>query len=541
MIPVTITKVPNTPKFIGTLDPNFKDWWYSNILPGDIDEIIDSTWVYGQYHVCFAKMNDGTYSIYQSRDNGVNWSIVKNIAGIIYKIVRIDYGMVLASTSVGWYRSNNSGTSWVLVSSDALGCHGVVEFSKDRIAAIDNTKLWISSDNGNTWLNVFAFEKCFFVSGMNGVLYLIVNITISGFGTRPWILSSDDGGLSFGGTVKDVFNNGINSLGPVTNLICTGSVNGIPTFIIQQHIAVYSKSKNKAYPMLRHYYNTWDATRGGYSCSARFDAPYTPICDLSSKEVLLTGTSTFSKYCIYVGRDVNNVPIMKDSTDGGITWNDINISDITIYDGPDLAQEMLSSGGSFLEDQYISLVWTGPPCHNSGNWSMSKLVMEMGISFDVDYKTSINRNNRIGFDLISILNREKSYEMDFITNLHMTNSYTFGLLVEKSHQKVNEIKAYIMKKIEKTPTMDMILAFLNTKDIPMDQLTLKTCTKGLIMDILNENTNSTSLSMDVSIQDVITYDILNNSERYNPQFPAIGYGYKKRSYPIFDSRYETKT
>ena len=59
------------------------------------------------------------------------------------------------------------------------------------------------------------------------------------------------------------------------------------------------------------------------------------------------------------------------------------------------------------------------------------------------------------------------------------------------------------------------------------------------MDVLNEDTNSTSFSMDVSIQDVITYDILNNSERYNWQAPAIGYGYKKRSYPIWDSRNET--
>ena len=121
MRPVTLSIVEGKNFILGTFDTtSFQTWWKSLPFPGEVETIEDITHVYGQYHVCIAKMQNGTYSIYRTHDSGKTWTSVYNTSDIIYSITQIDYGHVLASTSTGWLESTlDSGLTWTTISNFA--------------------------------------------------------------------------------------------------------------------------------------------------------------------------------------------------------------------------------------------------------------------------------------------------------------------------------------------------------------------------------------------------------------------------------------
>lgn len=148
-------RIENYPGFLGTFD--HISWWKSQPLAG-IDTILDVCWVYGEHHICAARMIDGSYTIWQSNDFGNNWNIVLTTSERIYCIIRPDAGRALASTSGGWWRSDNAGRSWTKVSTQAPNCHTVKEITNDILVALDGTYIWRSADTGTTWTQAVIAE-----------------------------------------------------------------------------------------------------------------------------------------------------------------------------------------------------------------------------------------------------------------------------------------------------------------------------------------------------------------------------------------------
>jgi len=143
MKPVILVKLPNCATFVGTFDTeNWKDWWKSNPLPGDVSEITDTDWAYGQYHVAICRMADGTWSIYRSGDYGKNWYPVWNTHLTLHGIIQLDPGWLLCSASDGWYESVDSGLTWSKVSSQAPNCPIVINLGDDTLLAHDGLKIW---------------------------------------------------------------------------------------------------------------------------------------------------------------------------------------------------------------------------------------------------------------------------------------------------------------------------------------------------------------------------------------------------------------
>ena len=581
MLPVILVKLPNSPQFVGTFDPNFDDWWLSEPLPGYADEIIDSTWVYGQYHVCYAKMMDGTYTIYRSSDYGVHWIPVRNLSTRIYSMKRIDFGMVLISTGNGWYRSNNSGGTWTLVSATAPGCHTIAEIGRDRIVALDNTYAWYSADAGSSWSKASRYwyggsesnttprATCPVIDGNNG------NVLCQ-YKSGNYIMHSQNFGVSYtigdyNNNVTDNWNNtSLRTNGQIKNIICTGTYNNFPTFVIQQDIGNNT---------LRHYYAYFSGDR--YVFSARFDAMSSPDTDLTAKEILSVGTSTFLKSAVFVGAHSNGSPRVVVSTDGGYTWEDVPVTQATIYSGPDLSQ-IVTTGGPFVEDSYISKAWSGPICHNSGRWTTSG-YMQMGISYEMDlsvlqwktmylpytsdiliekafpktYRMDILNekafNKKYLIDLLlrkvepktylmDILNEmlhDKTYDMDILNEKMFDKSYSMDILNEKMHDIGKFFRMYLQKTCNKTYDIDMVLVLRFYLNPTFDAHVLKTCTLGLITDILNQKKDLTlSHNMDIKIQGTIVQDILHRTEIRSPQFPDMGKDFEVRSYDPTDSREE---
>lgn len=581
MLPVVLVKLPNAPQFVGTFDPNFEDWWLSEPLPGYVDEIIDSTWVYGQYHVCYAKMMDGTYTVYRSGDYGVHWVPVRNFNTKIYTMKRIDFGRVLISTGNGWYRSNNSGGSWTLVSTSAPQCHTVAEVGRDRLVAINNTSIFYSPNAGSTWEGeVWEFyykgrSWCIpaatrsVIDGNNGIVFCRYN-------DNTIIYSQDFGanytkGGFYNNRLVDTWNKSLRYSGTITRIICTGTYNGFPTFVIQQDIGNNT---------LRHYY-AFTTTGTGYTFSARFDAKASPDTDLTAKEILAVGTSTFIRSVVFVGAHSNGSPRVVVSTDGGYEWEDAPISQATIYTGPDLSQ-VVTGGGPFVEDSYISKAWSGPICHNWGAWVESG-YMQMGLSYEMDlnlvrwrkmylpYTADIliaTRHpkpylmdilNKKGVNklylmdvlqrkiepktyLMDILNQimyDKTYTMDILNQMMHDKTYTMDILNEMTHDVGKYFQMYLQKTCDALHGMEMELVLRFYLNSTFDAHVLKTCQLGLITDILNQKRDLTSShSMDMKIQGTIVQDILHRTEIRSPQFPDMGKDFEVRSYNPIDSREE---
>lgn len=591
---VTLVKLPNTPKFLGTFDDDYTSWWYSNPLPGAVDEIIDSTWAYGQYHVCIAKMLDNTYSIYQSNDYGLNWIQVLNLNYIIYTIARIDYGRLLAGTSNGVYESKNSGTTWSKIS-NTINLTTIKDVGSDRLVAINSSgTVYYSSNSGITWISsgVSSNKDC--IDGQNGIVLVRYNM-----GDRLYLGVSQDHGASYftgdphgwyygnqivmhwnsDGSYIDGHPNviGLRYSGSITKIICTGMRDGFPTFVIQQKLTGTN--------ILRHYYAYIvdpSANVAHYAFSARFDALESQATDLSAKEVVLVGKGTYYRTVVFTGAHTDGTPRVMTSSGGGYTWIEQDVTSATIYSGPDMTQEV-GTGGAFLEDSYIATSWTGPVCHNSGSWFSAGYVQQ-GLSYEMDFLTrlAVSREQSYAMDVYCLVPHIKTFHQDILVKRPFTKSYLFDALFRSpelftySMDVLNQkalLKQFTMDILESKVcleqytsdilnkhfwtelyaldewvkkvcleqfTMDVVSVFHFTETFIMDELLQKVCTKNLIMDILQEGLNNDTFTMDIKIQDTIVGDILHNTERYHWQGAAIGIGYPRSSYPIFDSRKETK-
>jgi len=159
--------------------------------------------------------------------------------------------------------------------------------------------------------------------------------------------------------------------------------------------------------------------------------------------------------------------------------------------------------------------------------------------------------------------------MDLLLEQQRTKGITQDVLIEKTWTNDILMDALLLAHVDKSIPGDVL--FLKTVDqlYLSDTLILKTCDIDKIFrmtsvlrlpkpydtdmllksssprcylktDVLVAKTQESQYEMGLTIQDTIVYDILTNLERYSPQFPAIGLGYKRRGYPIFDSRKETK-
>ena len=146
---VIISRMSNYKGFLLSIDGT--KWWKSQPLPADVMSFGEAVNVYGQYHVCYGELTNGTYSIFRTTDDGYSWTQTFNTYEKILCMVRPDYGIVLIGTSDGWLRSTNTGKTFTKISTQAPGCFCIKEITKDILIALDGTYIWRSVDGGFIW------------------------------------------------------------------------------------------------------------------------------------------------------------------------------------------------------------------------------------------------------------------------------------------------------------------------------------------------------------------------------------------------------
>jgi hypothetical protein len=543
MIPVTLVRLDNYTGFLGSFDN--VNWWKSQPIPGAVDYVNDAVWVYGQYHVCSAKMIDGTYSIFRSTDNGFSWSEVLNIEEVINTIICPDYGVVLAATSGGWWKSyKDSGLTWVKISTDAPNCFCVKELTQDILVALSRDGVWRSTNGGISWTKTYtaASNAPFIYPSIDGTYYDCI-VGISPLSDHPYFIYSDSGGLYWESVevnrLPNQWTSDNSTRKAITNIVLTATFKqtsdpnntNVPTFVVQ---CLMSNG------LLRHYYFERQPTTSTFwwKVSARFDAYSSIKSSLFSDESQVTGSTNINRVVIFTGTDGTS-PLMKKSIDCGYTWTDINIMNATLYSGPDLSQ-VSGNTSSFIDDTYFSATWSHATCHNY--WKVSGIFYEKNQSYDMDFITPITRDlPKYNFDIIIALERTKAISLDYLSKRIQEKEIPFDIVAKTINDKPFRSFMFLLKGVDKGVSMDIYNILRLTKGIPFDSLVMKTVTKNLIHDILIKKFDIDNMySMDISIDETIVFDILHNSEKYSLQLPAIGIGYKNRAYDIFNSRKVTK-
>lgn len=499
VVSVALVRLPNTNYFLGTFDTiNFSTWWKSNPIPGNISEILQSYWVYAQYHICIARMSNGTYSVYQSRNYGIDWVSVLNTAETIHTALLIEFGWIIIATSGGWYESRNSGRTWEKLSSMAPGCKAVARISATTLAAHDGFNIWRSTDFGHTWSRVQSFSyycpPC--ISGGHEVAY-------AGFGAD--ILRSVDDGKSYGYMMTWTTRN--------------TTVQGIFTMGVSQgpdDMVTVVQGYNTDRSTLVHYY--FKGTSAYAAIGIGFETAYSPIAVLSGYEILPVGTGLLSMVCVYSGTKYDAtrgkyVPHIVTTTNG-MNWTATpSLTGAAIYSGPDLTQQ-LSTGGPFIVEDYVKWSWHGPVCHNSGFYVNSVGVSRRGLSYSMDLLLNIaqthtkyhvasiaikkRRLNVINLDICNKKGVDRRYVLDMLTKKAHFDSvlmdmavktefvcgYELGhalqktcisqweddILIQRGINKTLPVGGYVQRQFEVTCDLDIATALRLTTTYDMDAL-----------------------------------------------------------------------
>jgi hypothetical protein len=312
--PIVLMLPPDGVRFLGTFDvENFKEWWYSYPMPGDIEKVLSSMWTYGYIHLALCLMKDGTYSIYQSINQGKSWAEVYNTPLKIYDLLWVDFGWVLVSTEDGWLESNDSGTTYHVLSTDAPGCRQIIRLGESSLMAHDGTRIWLSTIMGVSWTIVLTLTGEHPAALAGNYLRAVV-------GAGDTLYKTDNQGTSFevlmrwpGCTILDILHTDDGEWTPEVN-----------SYLVRVLMP--------AEGIVRHYFTP----DGGQTWNPRYDQFYAPADrSVSYAAVLNPGSDQWSSLVFSAQTRINTAEnrqeiSLKYSRNDGKDWIDIDASQIAL-------------------------------------------------------------------------------------------------------------------------------------------------------------------------------------------------------------------
>jgi competence protein ComGC len=170
----------------------------------------------------------------------------------------------------------------------------------------------------------------------------------------------------------------------------------------------------------------------------QFLTPETYGQHLSSYNVAVLGADYNDKLVFSAQIKVLNgvsVPSLKYSTDGGVTWVDVDLSKIKIGD-PNAGG---SYGGSMLDDNFAKLTWVAPPCNNQGSYDFVELYRRQCQSYELDCNIEADRRppeqehaESCLIDAMFEKSRTKLYRCDAILKESQGEGYEVDAILERS-------------------------------------------------------------------------------------------------------------
>lgn len=565
--PVVLSIAEGKNFILGTFDTtNFKDWWKSEPFPGQVDEIQQPVHVFGQYHICIVKLLNGTYSIYRTKNMGKSWEQVYNTVNKIYTLNIIDYGWVIGSTSAGWIESSlDSGYSWLEISTFAPGCKTVINISNDVLFAHDGTSVWRSYDYARSWSKVItktrwtskgyhnpALTQTFSWSGWAYPALAGVGQTVFvGFG--PYLNISEDLGETWfthlqGWNSGWAYYNGPTQgwggaqlFSPLYNtrilqliMTDTSGTKLSDTAMMARVLKLDTNQVIYAYSGVDY---TKQSVRTGFAWKYLFSLPFANAENgiISSYDVQRPGSPERDDLAVICSYDANNHPIVQYSIDAGLTWNKLDYSTVTVYEG-DPTQEILSEKGQQVwdEEYWTKSTWVGSACHNSGKYVVEYNKTIRCISEDNDLLVSFRKTKNAIRDILLKSIHTKTVPVDVLNKKMLLKTLSSDILNKKTVEKSYLVGEMLRDTFEKTYSDYIAMASRNIVNLPSDALIQKSIPSEIYYDVLLFDSEDKSHSMDIRIINNHVDQILVTIAKYTPQAPDIRY--EDIPYVPYDSR-----
>jgi len=508
MRPVVLTRLPNEPRFVGTFDvQNFKEWWVSEPLPGDVADVVDYDWAYGTYYVAIVRLTTNAYAIYQSRDYGRTWRLVYNAPSVLYNVLRVDPGWMLCSASDGWYESTNSGTNWYKISSDAPGCRAIVNVGNDTLLAHDGRKVWKSTNRGRNWYTVLnpSWDNDSYPA-------------IDGFGRQVLaavggrlFVSNDEGNTWNERTAHyenyNIWNrNDVRILQIILTRLDYIDYNFYPRYMMR----VYFKNLG----IVRHYYIS-DPFKLGV---AKFDQPFSGYENgqLATHIIQRVGTPNiesmvFSSQMRFNTQRNAYEPSLKYSLDGGITWQDMNISEFSVY-GIDITGEISGGSTPTTLDAWVEV-------YDAKDLSSYPARNPYYITFNVKYTrhaTWCGNDIWYTYDVHAEWYK-KEVMMTFDADVYLKNwekrtkSFVTDLLIRKDRINVIQyLDAWLRKALQKSFTSRASIGVTRAKSMAMREYLQKAFDSEYASDMMSVGTIDFKYGeMDAWLQKTLEFNINN--------------------------------
>ncbi len=578
MTPVVLISLPNLPYLLGTFDTaRFRTWWRSAPFPDDLENIKKGFHIYGRTHLVLAQRKDGRWAVYRSKNYGIDWERVFLAAAgeKIYDIVLITFGRAILNTSLGFYETVNAGTSWTMVLGLPSAPNAPAFYNiggGDILVCTDGRYVWRSTNIARSWTQVCDMQTVTHTnySGLSGHYTGPSIPCIAGANGRvfaangPFLVRSDDGGLSFGVVAyweylpslaplvlrppKDIVYDRLwpinTNPGCLISQILISSVDGP-----QGNDVVFVLKLNDIRPVAGNTdlfawtFKTWTSdpiVAKNNHWKPIFQQYLTPTVEeshLSSYDVAVMGADYNDKLIFSAQTKIDStgkpVPSLKYSTDGGETWTDINLGQIKIGD-PD-GGGLYS--GSMVDDNFAKLTWVGPACNNYGSYDFVELYRRQCQSYEMDVGIKTTRPKSYQLDAITSSNPEKTQDLDALVEAGATHPYDVDVLIEGQGSKSYRLDRTLEGTATKEQNLDAIITADNHIDDMLDAHIWANIKKHYHLGVLLRWKATSPYSIDAILVKNRLNERLSGIEREIPQFldldvPTIPYS------PL-DSRQET--
>lgn len=268
------------------------------------------------------------------------------------------------------------------------------------------------------------------------------------------------------------------------------------------------------------------------------------MLELSSYQLMIPGGTSWDKllFSAMSAADSEGNPVvsLKYSKDGGMTYTQIDLSQIEVYSG-NVDEEPDTGGGAFTYLDYSNVVWVCGECNNRGYWDYeagSKIQM---MSYDMDVIITNDRPKSYTLDTRILNDRQQTYTLDGIINNVRSYSYYLNAYAQTVRSRQYRLDAEV-QKIE-SEDYDISAAICADRDVTYD-LDARLSTLQRLQFYLYaaiQGPKSMGYTLDALITDSQADEMLVSFERRIPQLWNLITKPIPRQGGVYDSRIDPET
>jgi len=268
------------------------------------------------------------------------------------------------------------------------------------------------------------------------------------------------------------------------------------------------------------------------------------MLELSSYQLLTPGGTSWDKLLFSAMSSVddqgNPIISLRYSTDGGLTYHDIDLSQITVYSG-NVDDEPDTGGGAFTYLDYSNVVWVSGYCNNHGHWDYEDGHKIQMLSYDMDLIVTNDRSKPYTLNARILNDRQQTYTLDGIINNVRPYSYYLSAYAQVIKSRQYRLDAEV-QKIE-SEDYDISAAICADRDVTYDiDARLSTLQRlQFYLYAAIQGPKSMGYTLDALITDSQADEMLVSFERRIPQLWNLITKPLPRQGGVYDSRIDPET